>query len=636
MCIFETRNIQQSNTMRLSLTGLLVFSFFLLAFSTNSKSESNSAKDSKFAAIPFSPNEVKLKSSWLLEREKLNLNYLYKLDADRLLHNFRVNAGIPSTAQNLDGWEHPTVGLRGHFTGHYLSACASQIANNGDTVLMKRLNYMVDALAECQQKMGGKYLSAFPENDFDRLEKQAGFVWAPYYTYHKVMQGLLDVYTLTGNKKAYQLVLNMAGYVQGRMDKLSPETIDKMLFTPTANPLNEAGAMNEVLHNLYAVSHDPKHLKLADIFDRDWFFKPLAAGKDILAGLHSNTHIVLVNGFAKRFENTKEFDYQIAAKNFWEILSHHHCYANGTSSGPRPIPTTPTAIKGEHWGLPDRLSTTLTDEIAESCVTHNHQKLTATLFSWTADARYADAYMNRLYNAVLPTQNPVNGNVVYHLPLSSPRQKKYLSESDFRCCNGTGIEAFTHLNSNVYFHNSENLWVNLFIPTELIWNEKQVKIEQTTDFPENTRTEIKVNCRQKTRFLMKIFVPSWAKSKPTIRLNDKVLKVDAKAGSYCTINREWNDNDKVVVDFKFDFRIEKMKDNENVFAVFYGPLLLAFETTSELILKGSTEDVLKSLKKTDNEMTFSLTNNGLIYKLLPFYKINTGTYGVYASIRNEY
>ena len=622
--------------MRLSLPGLLVFSCFLFAFSASVQSKCVVVNDFKSVAIPFRPNEVKLSPSWLLEREKLNLNYLYKLDADRLLHNFRVNAGIPSTAKNLDGWEHPTVGLRGHFTGHYLSACASEIANNGDTLLLNRLNYMVDVLAECQQKLGGKYLSAFPENDFDRLEKQAGFVWAPYYTYHKVMQGLLDVYTLTGNKKAYELVLNMADYVQGRMEKLSPETIEKMLFTPNANPLNEAGAMNEMMHNLYVVSHDPKHLKLAEIFDRDWYAKPLIQGKDILAGLHSNTHIVLVNGFTKRFENTKESDYQTASINFWEMLSNHHCYVNGTSSGPRPIPTTPTAIKGEHWGLPDRLSTTLTDEIAESCVTHNHQKLTSTLFSWTADTRYADVYMNTFYNAVLPTQNTQNGAVVYHLPLSSPRQKKYLSESDFRCCNGTGIEAFTHLNSNIYFHNSDNLWVNLFVPSELTWNEKQVKIQQITDFPQSTKTEIKVKCVQKSKFSVKIFVPSWANSKPTILLNDKALKVNAKAGSYFTINREWADNDKLVVDFKFDFRIVKMKDNSTIFAIFYGPLLLAFETGNELILKGTTEEILKALKKSANEMSFTLLNNGVNYKLVPFYKINTESYGVYASIRNDY
>ena len=603
-------------------------SSFLVAKSSELKSAAN--------LIPFKANEVKLKHSWLLEREKINLKYLYKLDADRLLHNFRVNAGIPSTAANYDGWEHPSVGLRGHFVGHYLSACASEVANNGDTLLLNRLNYMVDVLAQCQQKMGGKYLSAFPEADFETVEKQNGFVWAPYYTYHKIMQGLLDVYTLTANAKAYQLVLNMAEYTQLRFAKLSDEQIEKMLFTPNANPLNEAGAMNEVLHNLYAVSGNTAHLSLAKKFDRDWFFKPLAQAIDILPGLHSNTHLVLANGFAKRYENTNEPEYLKAAVNFWNILSFDHCYANGSSSGPRPIPTTPTAMKSEHWGLPNRLSTTLTDEIAESCVTHNHQKLSSMLFCSTADPRYADAYMNTFYNAVLPTQNPDNGQVVYHLPLSSPVKKKYLSEGDFRCCNGTGIEAFTHLNSNIFFHNSDNLWVNLFIPSELSWKEKNVRVIQTTEFPASTATKLTVQCEKPTVFAIHLFVPAWSTSSPIVKLNGKPLKLKAKSSSYITIEKEWNSNDVLELDFKFNFRVEKMKDNENVFALFYGPMMLAFQTSEELILKGAADDIVKSLKKTDGDMTFSFTNNGRNFNLIPFYKINTDSYGVYASIRNEY
>jgi len=162
--------------------------------------------------IPFSNKEVILYDSWIKQREKLNTDYLHRLDPEQLLHNFRVNAGIKSNAKPLEGWEAPYIGLRGHFTGHYLSACAS-LSEKGDTLLRRRINYMVDALWDCQQKLGGKYLSAFPEKEFTTLETKFGGVWAPYYTYHKIMQGLLDVYTLTGNKKAYTMVLNMAGLI---------------------------------------------------------------------------------------------------------------------------------------------------------------------------------------------------------------------------------------------------------------------------------------------------------------------------------------------------------------------------------------------------------------------------------------
>jgi uncharacterized protein len=144
-------------------------------------------------AVSFSNKLVTLNSSWVKHREDLNTEYLKSLDPDRLLHNFRINAGLPSDAQPLEGWEAPYIGLRGHFTGHYLSAVANLVEKYRDPLLTERLNYMVEELDKCQQALGNGYLSAFPESDFDTLETRFGGVWAPYYTYHKIMQGLLDV-----------------------------------------------------------------------------------------------------------------------------------------------------------------------------------------------------------------------------------------------------------------------------------------------------------------------------------------------------------------------------------------------------------------------------------------------------------
>ena len=350
---------------RLIIYLLIELSFFYSPQSIASNPVASGKRISKATSgdvhvLPFSLSEVRLNSSWIKQREALNTAYLHQLDPERLLHNFRVNAGLPSSAKPLEGWESPGCDLRGHFVGHYLSACASLIAKDADTLLSHRINYIIDELAVCQQKQGGKYLSAFPESEFDTLEKKYSGVWAPYYTFHKIMQGLLDVYTLTGNQKAYQIVLNMADYVSQRMSKLPEAEIEKILYSAEANPTNEAGGMNEVLHNLYSVSNDPQHVKMAEIFDRKWFYQPLMDGKDILSGLHSNTHIVLVNGYARRYENSGEADFRLAAVNFWDMLLNHHAYANGSSSGPRPISTTPTSRIAEHWGVADHLSATLT------------------------------------------------------------------------------------------------------------------------------------------------------------------------------------------------------------------------------------------------------------------------------------
>ena len=587
-------------------------------------------------AVPFSNTSVTLTSSWIKEREDLNVKYLESLDPDRLLHNFRINAGISSNATPLNGWESPTIGLRGHFVGHYLSAVATIVEKYQDTLLSERLNYLVDELFKCQQNYGNGYLSAFPEKDFEVLETYYGGVWAPYYTYNKIMQGLLDTYLRTGNEKAYEMVKDMATYVEARMSKLDDETIEKILYSVGANPSNEAGAMNEVLYKLYKVSKSPKHLELAKLFDRDWFANPLSENKDILSGLHSNTHIVLVNGFANRYSITKEKKYYDAVLNFWDILASSHTYLNGSSSGPRPNAVTPTSLTAEHWGVPKQLSNTLSKEIAETCVSHNTQKLTSTLFAWTTNPKYANYYMNTFYNSQLALQSGHSGKCVYHLPLGSPRKKVFLKDDDFRCCNGSSIEAYSSLNSGIYYHNDSILWVNLYIPSKVNWLEKNIELEQTGNFPMNRSVEFSLSSKNKeTPFILKFLIPSWAE-KTEVYINNKKQEMTVNPNTYLSINRNWKHNDKIKLVFNYDFYLKTMPDDKNVLGIFYGPSLLAFEDASEIILKGDQDEILKGLSIDSKNNTFHLSNGGKTYLLRPLYDIEDQSYGVYATIRNYY
>ena len=611
----------------------ICFSVYFILVYLNIYSEDGLFKTEKSDAVPFSNNSVVLKPSWVKNREDLNTTYLKSLDPDRLLHNFRVNAGLPSDAKPLEGWEAPNIGLKGHFTGHYLSAVSILVEKYKDPVLTERINYMIEELHKCQLALGNGYLSAFPERDFDVLEKKFGGVWAPYYTYNKIMQGLLDAYIYAGNKTALNMVAKMASYVNLRMSKLDNGTIEKVLYSVGANPSNEAGAMNEVLYKLYKVTNDPSHLALAKLFDRDWFLEPLARNENILSGLHSNTHIVLVNGFAEAYPVKKEVKYRDAVINFWDMLMAGHAYANGSSSGPRPNVVTPVSLSAEHWGVPGILSNTMTKEIAESCVSHNTQKLSSTLFSWTANPKYAEAFMNTFYNSIMALQSAHTGQCVYHLPLGSPRNKSYLKENDFRCCNGSSVEAFTQLNSGIYYHKNSTLWLNMYIPSKLYWADKEIEIEQTGNFPENPDVELIIFTKNTTEFELRLFIPSWAE-KVDVAINGEKQNTKTNPESFLSINRQWADNDKVSLVFEYDFHIRTMPDDENVIALFYGPMLLAFETGSELILKGNHNTILSNLSVVEKNSRFHLKNNGLSYTLRPFFHIENETYGVYATIRN--
>lgn len=368
------------------------------------------------SAFPFELGQVRLTAGRLLDNQNRTVAYLRFVDADRLLHSFRTNVGLPISAQPCGGWEAPGSELRGHSTGHLLTALAQAYATTGDSTCKAKGGHIVNALAACQAAAPSRgyhagYLEAFPENFFDRLES-GQWVWAPWYTTHKIMAGLLDQHRLAGNGQALTVLTNMAGWVDWRTGRLSESQMQAMLNS-------EFGGMNAVLADLYQQTGDARWLTAAQRFDHAAVFDPLAAGSDQLGGLHANTQIPKWIGAAREYKATGTTRYRDIATHAWNITVGAHTYVIGGNS------------VGEHFKAPNAIAAHLTNDTCESCNTYNMLMLTRELFTLYPDrADLFDFYERSLLNQLIGQQNPNDAPRAHRLlhPAQPRRPARGLSE----------------------------------------------------------------------------------------------------------------------------------------------------------------------------------------------------------------
>lgn len=516
---------------------------------------------SDFAARvkPFPLTQVHLLPSVFLNAQEANRALLRRYDADRLLHTFRLNAGLPSSARPLGGWEKPDVELRGHFTGHYLSACALMYASTGDQQLKGKADYMVAELGKCQDRLGNGYLSAFPLSLFDRLKARKR-VWAPFYTYHKILAGMLDVHQHCGNQAALHIAEGMADWVDQWTAALSPELMQMVLD-------EEFGGMNEVLYNLAAITSSARYAAAGDRFTKKRFFNPLALRRDELRGIHTNTHIPQVIGAARRYELTSDMRFHDVADAFYKQVVDTRTYVSGGTSNNEGWLTEPNHLAQE---------LSLRHETNECCCAYNMMKLARALYTWSGDPRIFDYYERNLYNHRLGTIDLTNGHTQYFLALGTGSWRTFATEEDsFWCCTGTGTEEYSKLADSIYFHDENNVYVNLFIPSELDWKERGVRIRQTTGFPSEARSGFEVITDSPKQFALKLRIPSWVRGVASVTVNGKASEVSADAGSYLVLQRNWRRGDRVELNLPMALYTEAMPDDPSIRAFLYGPLVLA-------------------------------------------------------------
>jgi len=585
-------------------------------------------------AIPFPMSNVRLGPGALSAAAEANRRYLRTLPPDRLLHTYRLTAGLPSSAEPLGDWEKPDCELRGHFAGgHYLSACALAFASSGDEELKRNGDVMVAELAKCQAQHKNGYLSAFPQELFDRLRDGVN-VWAPFYTIHKIMNGHLDMYVLAGNDQALETVQKMAGWVRSWADPLSEQQMQRVLLV-------EYGGMGEVLSNLYGVTGKREYLDLARRFDKKWFFDALVAHRDELKGLHVNTHIPQVIAAARLYELTGDKRYWNIADYFWNEVTSERSYCTGGTSN------------FELWRSdPGALSTQLSPNTAEDCCAYNMMKLTRHLFAWSPHAKYMDYYERVLFNHRMGTIDPETGTTVYYLPLGNGYSKIYAKPFDsFWCCNGTGAEEFAKLTDTIYFHDDDSIFINLYTASEVSWPEKGIRVTQQTTFPEEQRTVLLISAPKPVNVDLKLRIPYWANS-GSVEVNGRTVPAFAGPGSYFVLRGPWKSGDRVELSLPMRLHAAPMPDKESLQAVMYGPLVLAARFEEEprdkwyrhftaqekqepapmLQFKGKVDDPASWLEPAGGQLAFSTVAQNQSVAFLPLSKIIHERYSVYHEV----
>lgn len=581
----------------------------------------------------FDQRDVRLLDSPFHHARMKDRAYLLTLRPGRLLARSRQAAGLVTRDSSYGGWE--KEGLSSHFVGHYLSACAMEYRSTGDSVFLLRVNEIVDGLAECQAANGDGYCGGMPggKRVFEEVARgdirSKGFdlngLWSPLYTLHKIMAGLRDAYRLCGNRKALAVLTGMSSWACEVTKNLDEVQFQRLLRC-------EYGGMNEVLADVYALTGDRKFLALAERFTRDSVLVPLARGEDRLQGLHGNTIIPKLIGAARLFELTGEERMRTMSRFFWETVTRNHTYVAGGHG------------ESEYFGAPRVLSDRLSESTMETCNTYNMLKLTRFLFGQQPDARFAEFDERALYNHILASQNPDDGMVCYFVPLGSGTYKTYSTpEDDCTCCLGTGMENHVKYGEGIYYHDRDSLLVNLFIPSELSWREKGLRVTQVTRFPDAPVTALEFSSQAPVRVPVGIRHPFWAEGEVRVRVNNEAVRISSRPGSYYAIDRIWKTGDRVEITLPMSIRLETMPDNPRRAAILYGPVLLAADlgpidaVPSLPVIVNNGRPVTGWVKQRGDSLVFETGGVGrpVDLTLIPFFRMHHRRHAVYVDLYTE-
>lgn len=622
-------------------------------------------------------NQVTVTDAYLVNAENREIDYLLSLDADRLLAGFRETAGLDGKGKKrYAGWETSLIG--GHTLGHYLTAVAQAVAalpaNDSRSIrLADCLTYLTDSLKECQDALGTGFLfgatlleSDQPELQFDHVEANKTNItteaWVPWYTMHKILSGIINVYKYTGNETAREVAKGLGNWVYHRTQTWSDATRRTVLGI-------EYGGMNDCLYELYAITGEDTYAVAAHAFDEDELFRAVAtSAKDILNNHHANTTIPKFIGALNRYitthgktingQMTDASDYLTYAQRFFDMVLERHTYITGDNS------------EWEHFGKDYILDAERTNCNCETCNAYNMLKFAKALYLATGNCAYLDYYENTFYNTILSSQNPESGMTTYFQPMATGYFKVYTTATNsFWCCTGSGMENFTKLGNAIYYSGKNSIVVSQYLSSVLTDNEKGITLTMTADIPSGNKVQIAV-CAQdeKTEITDSIWLrlPKWLAAKPSVTVHHAEVTFTEDYAIVTNLQH----GDVIELTLPMSLTVHGLPDNDSVYAFAYGPIVLSaklgntdmsttYTGVSVLIpaarliekkyigdgsdtisvLNGSVADFManinENLVKTDGKSEWTLCNTNASLTFVPHYSQHTERYGIYFNFESN-
>jgi len=550
---------------------------------------------------PFPLDRVRIDDDSVFARAKNQVLHLARVyPVDRLLAVFRATAGIDTRGALAPGnWEdfgHPREQawgeadypgrenaqtanlLRGHYAGHFLSMLALAYAGERDEELRAKVDEFVAGLGEVQRALAatGRYshpgfLAAYGEWQFSRLEDYApyGEIWAPYYTTHKIMAGLLDAYELTGSTEARDIAVSMGHWVAHRLTRLDHDRIQRMWSLYIAG---EFGGMNETMARLSVAAGEPLFLEVARLFDQDDLLSAGAERRDVLTDMHANQHLPQLIGYLHEYDLTGERRYLDAVLGLWDQIVPGRMYAHGGTG------------ESELWGPPATVAGDIGDRNAETCATYNLLKIARQLFALTRDPRFMAYYERGVLNHILASRRDIDSDTSPEVAYMFPVNPGAVAEFDNvgTCCGGTGLENHVKYQDTVFFTTAgavagAELWVNLFVPATLDWREQHATVRMQTTQPLGGTTELRIDGADGfvdgTTLTLRIRVPAWSTETPVLQVADEVVTAPVERG-YLVVRRPWTSGEVLRIESRATLRAVPTIDDQTLQSIEFGPSVL--------------------------------------------------------------